>query len=355
MQELPIIKLSPPNLLDENIQEKISCIRGHRERIFQVYNEKLDDKFIFHNYGHGGAGWTFLFGCVNASIRQFESKFKEVGFDDKEEISVVGAGCYGLLTAVTLRSKGYKVKIVAKDLDSISSNKAAGFFFPRHRKCSNEAEISQFRAMAIESYKNYKEIYEGNHSLIKKGPKIIPAYYAPEINPGFEPLIEEGLMKKGKKVVINFGNNNFYDAVEYKVIFINPAQMMQELWSLVKSFDIKVEQKEINSFLELNDKIIFNCSGYGSKKLTTDKRIVPVQGHLITLKNQDNLDKLQYMVNFKVTMANDDGTMRDELIYFAPKGSGILGITFIRGEEDLSANKHQFDRILKRARDFFGI
>lgn len=44
----------------------------------------------------------------------------------------------------------------------------------------------------------------------------------------------------------------------------------------------------------------------------------------------------------------------DELIYFAPKECGILGITFIRGEDSLTSHQHEFDRLLQRCKDFFG-
>ena len=70
------------------------------------------------------------------------------------------------------------------------------------------------------------------------------------------------------------------------------------------------------------------------------------------LKNQKWLD---YMLNVKVTMVNDQGMPRDQLLYYAPKDSGILGITFIRGEDSLTANPHEFDRLIRRAQDFFGL
>jgi hypothetical protein len=113
-------------------------------------------------------------------------------------------------------------------------------------------------------------------------------------------------------------------------------------------------QKEVHSFDDSNDSLIFNCAGMGAKKLTDDKRIIPVQGHLISLKNQPSLENVQYMINVKVVMVNAQGKARDELIYYAPKEEGILGITFIRGQDSEDANQHEFDRLLERCRDFFG-
>lgn len=349
-----IIKLTPPLFSSENIKEKITCIRSHRERIFRVDIEMQDNKLICHNYGHGGAGWTFLFGSVHESIRQFEKYLLENPCLKNKDIAIIGAGCYGLLTAIILARKKYNVTIITKETEDIPSNKAAGFFFPRHRKCSNPEEIEIFKNTGIESYKTYKQILDGLHPFIKQGPKLLPAYFGPDIDPGFSPYTKSGLIDTPEQVIIDFGNNKTYDAIEYKSIFINSSIIMHELKRNIKELNIKIINQEITSFNDLKEQIIFNCTGLGARTLTADKRIVPVQGHLITLKNQPPIEQLQYLINFKVVMTNPNGTKRDELIYYAPKDTGIVGITFIRGQDSLTANQHEFDRLLQRCRDFFG-
>lgn len=354
MNQHKTISLIPPLITTETIAEKIVCIRAHRERIFQVYSQQLGEKIIFHNYGHGGAGWTFLFGCVPASIRDFERVMQDNPVLRKKPISVIGAGCYGLLTAIMLQRKGYEVSIIARDTVTIPSNKAAGFFFPRARKCSNELERSLFLAYGMESYKTYLSIAHGEHPFIAQGPRIIPAYYGVDIDPGFMPYINADLIKSPKEVTIDFQQGKRYNVMQYDTVFINTAVLMQELWRSIHDLNISVIKREIESFDEVADPIIFNCAGMGAKKLTNDHRIVPVQGHLITLKNQISLERLQYMINVKVVMTDKNGKSRDELIYYAPKHEGILGITFIRGQDSEMANHHEFDRLIERCQSFFG-
>lgn len=349
-----IVKLIPPRISPEHIKEKVVCIRAHRERIFQVFEQRYNDKYIFHNYGHGGAGWTFLFGCVNESIKQLEQRLAENPSLKSKSICIIGAGCYGLLTAITLARKGYIVRIIAKDTDNIPSYKAAGFFFPRPRKMSTPQEISVFQSRGIESYSIYHQIAQSIHPFIKEGVTLLPGYFGPSIDPGFSPYIAEGLMPVPEKVTIDFGTGKTYAAMEYKTIFINSVIMMQELHSAVRELGITITRAEIATFGDISESIIFNCAGLGAKKLTGDERIIPVQGHLITLKDQPPMEHMQYMINAQVTMTTQRGTPRDEIIYYAPKDSGILGITFIRGQDSLTANHHEFERLLQRCEDYFG-
>lgn len=343
-----IVSLVPPLLTDSHIKEKIICIRGHRERMFNTSYEFKNGKHLFHNYGQGGAGWTFLFGCVHESIRQFQNAKLP-----QQPITVIGAGCYGLLTAILLKRAGHNVTIIAKDTHSIPSYKAAGFFFPRPRKVSNEQEASIFLARGIESFQTYCAILNGNHPFIKSGPALLPTYYAPDLNPGFTPYIQGELMRPYQEVMIDFGNGKSYQAHEYQALFINAAVMMKELTQVRDQLDIPLIIQEIHTFDEITDSIIFNCTNLGAKTLTPDSKMIPVQGHLISLAHQP-IEQLQYMMNYRVTMTNPNGSKRDELIYFAPKEEGILGITFLRGQDSLNSNHHEFDRLLKRSRDFFG-
>jgi hypothetical protein len=320
--------------------------------MFRIATEINDSKLICHNYGHGGAGWTFLFGCVNESIRQFQAGFQENASFKSKSITVIGAGCYGLLTAIELVRLGHQVSIVAKDVETTSHN-AVGFFFPRPRRVSTPAEIALFEKLALESYQTYLDILHGQHPFINQGPKLLPAYYGMDIDPGFKPLIDCGLIKA--PVVTNIAFNEFrkYIVNRYQTVFIDAQSLMQELQIEVQRLGIRITKAEINSFDEIFTPIIFNCTGLGAKQLTEDPRMLPVQGHLIMLQQQP-IDQLQYLLNVRVLSKDLNGNPRDELIYFAPKQQGVLGITFLRGQADPAANVHEFARIIERCQQFFG-
>lgn len=351
----PTIHLTPPLIDAEHIKEKIICVRAHRERIFALHTEVINNQLICHNYGQGGAGWTFLFGCVQESLRRFEQQLIQHPQFKSKPICVIGAGCYGLLTAILLARKGYNVRIVAQEHGAtLPSYKAAGFFFPRPRKTSTPQERALFELCGLESLTTYLDIINGKHPFIKSGAHLLPAYYSPDIDPGFAPYIERGLLPAPRSVTVDFGNGHTYDLIEYQALWIESTQLMQELMREALTLGIAIETHTVNAFQDLPEAIIFNCAGLGARQLTQDPRIVPVQGHLITLKNQPDMQTMRYMINVKVTMTNSDGSQRDELIYYAPKGEGIMGITFIRGQDSLTNNTHEFDRILQRCKEFFG-
>ncbi len=346
-----IVHLTPPALSPEHIKEKIVCIRAHRERIFQISTEKIGNKLICHNYGHGGGGWTFLFGCVQESIKQFEQALLENPVFAQEPITVIGAGCYGLLTAILLKQRGHSVKILTKELYDIPSYKAAGFFFPRARECSTPQERAIFERLGKESYMTYLQIVHGTHPFMRKGAKILPCYFALDNGPEFDSYISQGLMRPPEKVTINFGNLKHHNVMEQMTLFIHATDMMDELHRVCQELHILITLQVVTSFESLQDTIIFNCAGLGAKLLTKDHLIIPVQGHLITLKDQP---ALSYMINVKVVMVDAQGRARDELIYFAPKDEGILGVTFKRGTDSMTSNYYEFDRLLERCHDFFG-
>ena len=258
------------------------------------------------------------------------------------------------MTAIILARKGYNTRIIAKETDGLPSAQAAGFFFPRPRKSSTPAERALFESNGIESYRTYLQILSGEHPFIQGGAQLLPAYYGLDIDPGFGPYLGNKLIEAPDPVIIDFGNGKRYDAIRHQQVFIHTSTLMQELNRNAIDLDIPIIKEEIAQFNDIPEPIIFHCAGLGARMLTCDSRLVPVQGHLITLKNQPHLDQLQYMINVKVVQKTPLGRLRDELIYYAPKNEGILGITFIRGQDNPNANQHEFDRLLERSRDFFG-
>src|SRR6476659_1129019 len=60
---LPRVRVSP-----ERVIRTIVGLRPFRPSGFVVRAEKLDDKLVVHNYGHGGAGITLSWGTSHLAV-----------------------------------------------------------------------------------------------------------------------------------------------------------------------------------------------------------------------------------------------------------------------------------------------
>src|ERR1041385_2839489 len=81
-------------------------LRPHRDSGFVLKADKLDDKLVVHNYGHGGAGMSLAWGTGLMAA--------ELAADHpSRQAAVVGCGSVGLTCARQLQRRGYDVTIYA--------------------------------------------------------------------------------------------------------------------------------------------------------------------------------------------------------------------------------------------------
>ena len=87
-----------------------------------------------------------------------------------------------------------------------------------------------------------------------------------------------------------------------------------------------------------------------------------VQGHLIVLQNQDP-KKLNYLLTVPIEETIINGHKAKRLFYIIPKRNpedpetsiGVIGGTLIEGAEEDTPNIEEFDKIIQRAKRFYGI
>ena len=142
---------------------------------------------------------------------------------------------------------------------------------------------------------------------------------------------------------------------------------MCQLTAEVKRLGINIEVKEVKSFDDIAEEIVFNCSGLGGRELNSDENMIPVRGHLVTLNAASGSAHMDYMIYTKVKQNG-----REEYIYMFPKNVsvtpqhtqgvpcfGVLGGTFIPHVDKLSPldqeklDKIEFKLMLDRNSEFF--
>ena len=67
------VNLAPVKASWDRIIRTTVGLRPHRDAGFVLKTDKLDDKLLIHNYGHGGAGVTLSWGCAAEVVRMAES------------------------------------------------------------------------------------------------------------------------------------------------------------------------------------------------------------------------------------------------------------------------------------------
>ena len=182
----------------------------------------------------------------------------------------------------------------------------------------------------------------------------MPIYVGKSTDAGLEYYVQKGVMKAKQEVIVDFGNGKRHNMFKYISIFIDTKKMMSKLHEIVGRLKIKVTQAVIDSIGEIKEAVVFNCSGLGARELAQDQKVEPVVGHLLMLKNQPPMKDLQYMIDTTMCSINNLGEEIEEYIYYAPKNEGILGGTFIKGQDVLRNTSHHFNRILDRSANFFG-
>ncbi len=355
-----IVHLAPPPLDESSIIVKTACDRPCRADGVNISIEKTSEQAILHCYGHGGFGFTTLFGSIQEAL----DLFLEKDFSPDTPIRVIGSGCMGLCLTIELCRYGYTaITISTKERYNIPSWRAGGFFDPGTGSESAPHDLHRLE-LGLKTYRVLHAIEEENHPYLPaKIVKLLPVYCPADIECGVEILEKLGLVPESELVTIDFGNGAVHENYkEQLTYFVDISELMKQLWAQINALQIPVIDEEILSFADCTEPVVCNCTGGGSQTLNNDVSVQPARGHLFMLEAQDN--PLDYLLFTKVPQNE-----KIECIYFFPKStfvsesgqqscSGILGGTFIP-HANLSDNeleeldKLEFKKMAARARKFF--
>src|SRR5262245_31253656 len=117
--DLPPVKAS----WDRVIRTTVG-LRPHRPTGFVLRPDRLDDKRLVHNYGHGGAGMSIAWG-TGLMAAEFATEHQA------RKAAVIGCGSVGLTCARQLQRRGFDVIIYAAAVPpNVTSNMSLAGFTP---------------------------------------------------------------------------------------------------------------------------------------------------------------------------------------------------------------------------------
>jgi hypothetical protein len=358
------IKLDSLNLLDstshhisEKIRKNVICIRpGHKSGLPRIYCENKGEKVVSHNYGHSGVGYSILFATVDNSIENYQKHMIEtygtLSYDT--QITVVGLGCVGLTTALSLYHRGYKnITIIGESVTNTPSMLAGGLFEFSLTTIYKPEQIDYMNRLFKFTFLEYKKILDGRHKFITKGVKYVDYYtdYYQE-GAGLSYLSGIGLIPKPVDKIVKFSDNGpELNVTHFKTLHINTSVFMMNLIHSVKKLKIPIILKKVIHFDEIKSKSIFNCTGLGSYYLNNDKDCYPICGHGFLLKDT-SLGKHNFILRL-VNVLEDSPSSGS--LYFMPKVSGFIGGSYMPtySGDDENVNKEVINKLIERSKYIF--
>jgi glycine/D-amino acid oxidase-like deaminating enzyme len=345
----PPLHLAPVRASWDRIIRTTVGLRPHRDKGFVLRADKLDDKLIVHNYGHGGAGMSLAWG-TGLMAAEFALEHQD------RRAAVIGCGSVGLTCARQLQRRGFDVTIYAAAVPpNVTSNMSLAGFTPASGLVEPDQRTpewdAQYRRAAEIAYRQlqlmigplYGVTWIDNFTLSDEPPEQPSNSERPGLMAGLQP--SEVLLKPGEHPfpakyarwgpTIRIEPNIYLDAL------IRDFQ----LWGgriVVRKFDT---QRDLAA---LREPIIMNCTGLGARDLFGDKDLIPLKGQLTVLVPQPE-------VNYHTGSGGRPTTPGSLGIHMMPRNDGIiLGGTSQRDVWSMEPDENERKRVVDGHIELFG-
>lgn len=287
----PAVDLVPVNASWDRVIHTTVGLRPYRASGFVVKPEKLDDKLVVHDYGHGGGGMSLAWGTGYLAA--------EIALGHRSRrAAVLGCGVTGLCAARQLQRRGFDVTIYAKDVPpNTTSNMSLAHWSPTSRVVSVTGRTpqwdEQFRAAADIAHRELQLLAGRDYgvSWIDR--------YRPMEQPQPEPVRSERTLLpehlEEPYEVLGPGEHPFplpYATRETHMKY-DPAIYLDRLVRDVRLHGGRIVVRELESrqeLMSLAEPLIVNCTGLGARELFGDEELTPYKGQLTLLVPQPEVD-----------------------------------------------------------------
>ncbi len=291
-------------------------IRAHTDRIFRITVcsrpfraagprldvERVGDKTVVHNYGHGGSGWSLSWGSSTIAAR---NALRESGAE--KEIAVIGCGALGLTSALVLQRSGARVTIYARErAPEVRSSRATGSWTPDSRIALTGAAPAGFGALWEQMARTSFSMYQSYLGLADNPVEWTDRYKLwDDADEGTQDRPANALEFAEYRDRIRDITPRWIDlppgshpfptkyARRNSSMTFNVASYSRHLLTDFLTAGGKLETVEFHSPSELSalpQKVIVNATGYGARALWKDESITPVRGQIAWLIPQPDVN-----------------------------------------------------------------
>jgi D-amino-acid oxidase len=305
-----------------------------------VKAEKIGDTLVVHDYGHGGAGVTLSWGTAAQAVALLPP-------DHRGPVAVLGCGAVGLATARLLQDRGLSVTIYAEDLPPNTTSNVAGALWLPYLVWDPARGAPEFRQRLLDAsriaYYRYQTLVGPRYGVrwIRNYLLRHHAFAEEDSMTGKRGLIAPYLpeLRDVPPAEHPFGGYEFVR--QFDAMLIEPHVYLPTLVDDVRRAGGSIRTRKIvnrAALAELPERVVFNCTGLGSRALFGDEELVPVKGQLTFLLPQPE-------VGYNL-IAGD--------LYMFPRSDGILlGGTHEEGVWSLEPDAAAKERIIDGHRRLF--
>jgi D-amino-acid oxidase len=300
------IELAPVQASWDRVIRTTVGLRPHRDSGFVLRPDKLDDKLLIHNYGHGGAGMSLAWG-TGLMAAEFATEHQS------RQAAVIGCGSVGLTCARQMQRRGFDVTIYAAAVPpNVTSNMSLAGFTPASGLVDNSkrtaawdaqyqrASAIAYRQLQLLAGPHYGVSWLDNYSLTDELPRQ-GSGRGGEGGPstgsgraeGERPSLMAGLTAGNE--VLQPGEHPFPTkyAIRSPQIRIEPSIYLENLmldftlWGgriVVRKFDTP------RDLAALGEPVVVNCTGLGARELFGDQELIPLKGQLTVMVPQPEVN-----------------------------------------------------------------
>ena len=336
LANLPLIEASWERVIRTTVG-----LRPHRDAGFVLKADKLDSKMLVHNYGHGGSGMSLSWGTGYIAAEMALQQ-------EQRRAAVIGCGVVGLTSARQLQRRGFDVTIYAMAIppDTTSNMSLAGFT-PVSGLIANDRRTPEwdaqfqraveiaYRQLQLLAGPNYGVSWISNYSLTD------------EVRPQGGGL-ESQLLPPGMRTaqtVFGPGEHPFPTkyAVEQATMRFEPSIYLDALIRDFLMFGGHIVIRKFDTprdLMSLNEPLVVNCTGLGSRSLFSDDEVIPIKGQLTHFVPQPE-------INYQTNGGGITPAPGGFGIHMMPRRDGIaLGGTQERNVWTLEPNEEARQRVV---------
>lgn len=279
---LPKVQVS-----NDRVIRSVAGLRPFRTSGFALRAERMGEKTVIHNYGHGGCGITLSWGTAKLAVDL------AVG-QPHRKIAVLGSGAVGLATARLLQDHGFEVTIYTRDLPPNTTSNIAGGLWAPFTIADSDKRTSAFDAQLAQASRFAHRYYQ-NMVGDRYGIRWLPLFMLSEDTEFGLPWPWQVAPELYRVTNLSQAEHPFphRGVARIYMMLIEPAIYLLAVLADFRTAGGRVivqDFRDLAAVMELKEQVIVNCTGLGAKALFNDEELIPIKGQLAFLTPQPEIN-----------------------------------------------------------------